>query len=53
MLQQLIEQTGCVYDWNALLFGDSVRDQPAANEPILLSINYRRAFPFNPSQSST
>jgi hypothetical protein len=52
MLQQLIEQTGCLYDWNALLFGNSVQDQPAANEPILLSINYRRAFSFNRSRSS-
>jgi hypothetical protein len=47
MLEQLIEQTGCLYDWNALLFRDSVQDQPAANERILLSINYRRAFSLN------
>jgi hypothetical protein len=44
MLQQLIEQTGCLYDGSALLFGNSVQNQPAANERILLSINYRRAF---------
>jgi hypothetical protein len=47
MLEQLIEQTGCLYDWNALLFRDSVQDQPATNERILLSINYRRAFSLN------
>src|SRR4051812_8043507 len=44
MLEQLIEQTGCLYDWSALLFRDSGQDRPAANEQILLSINYRRAF---------
>src|SRR4051812_41892349 len=44
MLEQLIEQTGCLYDWSALLFPDSGQDRPAANEQILLSINYRRAF---------
>jgi hypothetical protein len=26
MLEQLIEQTGCLYDGNALLFGNSVQD---------------------------
>jgi hypothetical protein len=46
MLEQLIEKTGYLYDWIALLFRDSVQDQPAANEQILLSINYRRAFSF-------
>src|SRR4051794_3766985 len=44
MLEQLIEQTGCLYDWSALLFPDSGQDRPAANEQILLSIDYRRAF---------
>jgi hypothetical protein len=34
MLEQLIEQTGCLYDWIALLFRDSVQHQPAANEQI-------------------
>jgi len=44
MLEQLIEQTGCLYDWSALLFPDSGQDRPAANQQILLSINYRRLF---------
>src|SRR3954447_10589751 len=43
MLEQLIEQTGCLYDWSALLFPDSGQDRPAANEQILLSIDYRRS----------
>jgi hypothetical protein len=47
MLEQLIEKTGYLYDWIALLFRDSVQDQPAANEQILLSFNYRRAFSFD------
>jgi hypothetical protein len=33
-----------VRTWSALLFRDSGQDRPAANEQILLSINYRRAF---------
>src|SRR4051794_22556804 len=28
MLEQLIEQTGCLYDWSALLFRDSGQDRP-------------------------
>src|SRR5947209_10680499 len=28
MLEQLIEQTGCLYDWSALLFPDSGQDRP-------------------------
>src|SRR3954462_594255 len=44
MLEQLIEQTGCLDDWSALLFPDSGQDRPAANQQVLLAINYRRLF---------
>src|SRR4051794_7209469 len=44
MLEQLIEQTGGLYDWGALLFPGSGQDGAAANEQMLLSINYRRLF---------
>jgi hypothetical protein len=48
MLQQLIEQTGCVYDWNALLFGDSVQDQPAAKRTDSALDQLSGGFSFQP-----
>jgi hypothetical protein len=44
MLEQLIEQTGRLYDWLALLLSIQCRIGPTPNGQILFSINYRRAF---------
>jgi hypothetical protein len=48
MLEQLIEQTGNLYDWIALLLGIWRRISPPGKRTDSASINYRRAFCFQP-----